>query len=100
MGCDTLTDQAACPDESSDDFLKRLVGSCISYQLMVWGQIPRQWIIPGGFPLHLSFLLQMVSDFFLLLLLRLRGLQVMSGSQTSPLDKSVSISYILYKYIR
>jgi hypothetical protein len=48
------------------------------------GQISRQWIIPGGFPLHLSFLLQMVGS-FLLSILRLNGFQVTSGSQLSDL---------------
>src|SRR5450755_3193906 len=81
MGCDPLTDQAACSDKSFDHFVKRCVGSFISYQLMVRGQVPRQWIIPGGFPLHLSSLLQIICGFFLLFLLRLRELQVMRRSQ-------------------
>jgi hypothetical protein len=64
MRCDPLADQAACSDESFDHFVKRFVGSFISYQLMVRGYVPRQWIIPGGFPLHLSSLLQIVAAFF------------------------------------
>src|SRR5258708_33997574 len=51
-----------------------------------------QGIIPGGIPLHLSSLLQIVRCFFLLL--RLRELRVMSGSQFSPLDKvDTSVPY-------
>jgi hypothetical protein len=80
MSCNTLTDQATCSDHPFDHFLKRVVGSFIPYQFMVRGQVPRQGIIPGGFPLHLSSLLQIICG-FLLLLLRLRELQVMSGSQ-------------------
>jgi hypothetical protein len=67
MRGDALTDQAACSNESFYNFVKRAMGSFIPYQLMIWGQIPRQWIIPSGFPLHLSSLLQIVRAFLPLL---------------------------------
>src|ERR1700694_2402328 len=98
MGSDPLTDHAACSDEPFYHFVKRLVSSFISYQLMVRGHVSRQWIIPRGFPLHLSFLLQMVCA-FLLSILRLRELQVMSGSQSQTLDKENTEEYTQIQFM-
>src|SRR2546425_11461822 len=66
MCSNLLANQASCPHDTSDRFIKGRARPLVSHQLVIGGYIVRQRIVPGGLPFHLSSLLRMsqVSFFY------------------------------------